>query len=378
MKIRTVLLGAVAGVAISGTAQAAHFNGWYLGLEGGANWVEDAKFTPFGTFGGIITHTDTARELALDTGWTVLATAGYGLYDSNFRVEAEFGYRHNEIEGSHPVGGGVSTPVPGSLRQFTIMANVVYDVPLTPKLSLSLGAGIGVDRASLEFGTAGNEDSDWSFAYQGLAGLGYAIGSQTDLFLNYRYLRTGESEYSGILSHRLDFEGFSNHALSVGLRYDLSPEDVPTPPAAVSPAPPPTPAHYIVFFGFNKCSITAEADRVLSEAAAAAKSSNSVSVTIVGHADTVGSAEYNQKLSECRANAAKSNLVGKGIPQDAISASGKGETELLVQTADGVKEPQNRRATIDLGIGQSCEGPHPDPTCACMRHDPPTCPGMSK
>ena len=65
-------------------------------------------------------------------------------------------------------------------------------------------------------------------------------------------------------------------------------------------------------------------------------------------ADTVGSPAYNQKLSECRANAAKSNLAGKGVPEGAISASGKGETELMVQTGDGVKEPQNRRATIDL------------------------------
>ena len=38
----------------------------------------------------------------------------------------------------------------------------------------------------------------------------------------------------------------------------------------------------------------------------------------------------------------------QGIAEDKISPTGKGETELLVQTGDGVKEPQNRRATIDL------------------------------
>jgi OOP family OmpA-OmpF porin len=103
-----------------------------------------------------------------------------------------------------------------------------------------------------------------------------------------------------------------------------------------------------VFFGYNKCNITAEADAVLSEAASAAKSSGSASVRIVGHTDTSGSNAYNQKLSECRANAAKTNLVGKGVSEGSISTSGKGETELMVQTGDGVKEPQNRRATIDL------------------------------
>ena len=86
----------------------------------------------------------------------------------------------------------------------------------------------------------------------------------------------------------------------------------------------------------------------MSEAASAAKSGGSASVRIVGHTDSVGSNSYNQKLSECRANAAKTNLVGKGVSDGSISTSGKGETELTVQTGDGVKEPQNRRATIDL------------------------------
>jgi outer membrane protein OmpA-like peptidoglycan-associated protein len=41
-------------------------------------------------------------------------------------------------------------------------------------------------------------------------------------------------------------------------------------------------------------------------------------------------------------------MVGKGVPAGAISASGRGEGELMVQTGDNVKEPQNRRANIDL------------------------------
>jgi outer membrane protein OmpA-like peptidoglycan-associated protein len=106
--------------------------------------------------------------------------------------------------------------------------------------------------------------------------------------------------------------------------------------------------NFVIFFGFAKCNITPEADAVLSEAAAAAKDGGGASVRIVGHTDTVGSPSYNQKLSECRAGAAKSNLVSKGVPDGAITTSGKGEGELMVQTADGVKEPQNRRATIDL------------------------------
>jgi OOP family OmpA-OmpF porin len=105
---------------------------------------------------------------------------------------------------------------------------------------------------------------------------------------------------------------------------------------------------FIIFFGFDKCTITPEADKVLGEAADTAKSEGTAKIQIVGHTDTSGSPAYNQRLSECRSNAARTNLVGKGIADGAITTSGKGESELMVQTADGVKEPQNRRATVDL------------------------------
>jgi outer membrane protein OmpA-like peptidoglycan-associated protein len=62
----------------------------------------------------------------------------------------------------------------------------------------------------------------------------------------------------------------------------------------------------------------------------------------------MGSNSYNQELSLKRANVVRDALRALGIAGDTISASGKGETELLVQTGDGVKEPQNRRATINL------------------------------
>ncbi len=69
---------------------------------------------------------------------------------------------------------------------------------------------------------------------------------------------------------------------------------------------------------------------------------------VVGHTDTVGSPAYNNALSMRRSGAVKDGLIGNGIPANAISTAGRGESELMVQTGDGVKEPQNRRATIDL------------------------------
>jgi outer membrane protein OmpA-like peptidoglycan-associated protein len=87
---------------------------------------------------------------------------------------------------------------------------------------------------------------------------------------------------------------------------------------------------------------------VVAEAAASAKAQGSARIVVVGHTDTVGSNAYNEALSLRRASAVKDELSRLGVSPDAISTSGKGESELLVQSGDGVKEPQNRRATIDL------------------------------
>ena len=71
-------------------------------------------------------------------------------------------------------------------------------------------------------------------------------------------------------------------------------------------------------------------------------------LTVIGHADRSGSPKYNQGLSQRRANTVKGALVAEGIPGGSISTSAKGESEPLVPTADGVREPQNRRVHINM------------------------------
>lgn len=114
---------------------------------------------------------------------------------------------------------------------------------------------------------------------------------------------------------------------------------------------PPAVMNFIVFFDFNKSSLTAEAQAVVTEAASAAKKGAITHVTIVGHTDTVGSHSYNQALSERRADAVKSALIAQGIAPDGIATSGRSYDDPLVPTGPGVREPQNRRAVITLGNG---------------------------
>jgi outer membrane protein OmpA-like peptidoglycan-associated protein len=103
-----------------------------------------------------------------------------------------------------------------------------------------------------------------------------------------------------------------------------------------------------VFFGHNLADLTPEALDVVKQAAAAAKSYGSSSIALVGHTDRSGSDTYNQALSMKRATSVKSALVTEGIAEAAIAIEAKGESSPLVNTDDGVREPQNRRVNITL------------------------------
>ena len=71
-------------------------------------------------------------------------------------------------------------------------------------------------------------------------------------------------------------------------------------------------------------------------------------VQITGHTDTVGSDDSNDRLSYERAVEIRAELVKQGLPVAAAKVTGRGERELLVQTADGVSEQANRRVEVIL------------------------------
>ena len=112
------------------------------------------------------------------------------------------------------------------------------------------------------------------------------------------------------------------------------------------PAPPPPPRSFIVFFDWDKSNIRADAQRVIEAATAYAKRRGFVRVNLAGHADRSGSAKYNMGLSLRRAAAVKAAFVKLGFSAGQISTVGRGESDPLVSTADGVREPRNRRVEI--------------------------------
>jgi iron complex outermembrane receptor protein len=137
----------------------------------------------------------------------------------------------------------------------------------------------------------------------------------------------------------------------VTLRYDFNAPSSPATPTAYVPPPvvapaPSVPKSYLVFFDFNKSDLTSQAVSIVDQAAHNAGPAKVTKLEVTGHTDTVGSDAYNMRLSRRRAESVAAQLEKDGIPSSEIEIIAKGKRDLLVPTADGVKEPQNRRVQI--------------------------------
>lgn len=105
-------------------------------------------------------------------------------------------------------------------------------------------------------------------------------------------------------------------------------------------------AKYIVFFDFDESTLNAGANSILDAAAEEAKGRSLTTINLVGHTDTSGSRAYNQKLSMKRASVVRDAMVARGVDANLLRVNHRGEEELMVDTADGVREPANRRTEI--------------------------------
>jgi OOP family OmpA-OmpF porin len=178
------------------------------------------------------------------------------------------------------------------------------------------------------------------FAYEGIVGVGYNIDSQWRVALEGRYL--GTTNANVVINGVNVGVNNSNIIAMVYGQYKFAP------PVASAPPPPPStaPPSFMVFFDWDSARLSEASLNVVRQASTAFKSKGSARIRATGHTDTSGPESYNMALSLRRANAVKDALVRDGVPAAAITVIGRGEAGLLVQTADGVREPQNRRVEI--------------------------------
>ena len=102
----------------------------------------------------------------------------------------------------------------------------------------------------------------------------------------------------------------------------------------------------LVFFDWDSANLSPQALGTVQRAADLFKANGNARITATGHTDTSGPESYNLALSLRRAHAVKDALVRDGVPAQAIVVLGKGESQPLAPTGDGVREPQNRRVEI--------------------------------
>jgi len=134
-------------------------------------------------------------------------------------------------------------------------------------------------------------------------------------------------------------------------------------PTPVTPTPTPTPVvpappkkvetislNASGLFDFNKATLKEEGKQSLGSVAGVLLErkydASKTKIIVVGHTDRIGSASYNQKLSEERAASARNYIVSKGVPENLITSSGKGETEPVTKPEDCKKVLKNRKKLI--------------------------------
>jgi len=372
-------------------ASAQPINGLYVGLGAGVDWHGDQRSVAGNTPSLSIALPGQPLNI-IGQGGLGKASVGYG-FGNGLRAELEGSYRQN------PVVKNVTGPVyDGDERQYSAMINAYYDFDLGLFLKPFVGAGAGVTvitwkpvnrifnfvgccgyfGSPVDYGankvdvTNLANDSGTSYSVQAMAGFSFPIAAVPGLSMSaeYRYFAAPHKvTFKNLLTIKPEtgngptqvgwgsttYSGHTDQSLVFGLTYAFDTARVAAPAAAAVPAPAPAtipavqPARsYLVFFDWDKADLTARAKQIIAEAAQSSAKTNTTRIAVAGHADTSGTAGYNQGLSMKRAEAVAAELVKDGVARTAISISAFGSTKLLVPTAAGVREPQNRRVEIVL------------------------------
>ncbi len=128
----------------------------------------------------------------------------------------------------------------------------------------------------------------------------------------------------------------------------LDPETVQKQFGQALSAQPQRPVSYTLYFNEGKDELTSESKLMVDKIKAELKRRTFPEITVIGHTDRVGNNTVNDALSLKRAEAVRRILVELGFSVSEIEIAGRGSRELLVPTGEGVAEPRNRRAEINI------------------------------
>ena len=341
----------------SGSARAQPVRGVYVDTGVGYAIPENTVTTPY------TTPTTSSTQFERRNGIMGLGAIGYG-FGNGFRLELEGNIRQNGF-------AGLSSTVPheasGNVQTYGAMANVMFDMDIgSPYIYPYIGAGAGYSWTHLDgvrnYALDGSDNlalsgTEGGFTWQAIAGASFPVPNTPGLSLTaeYRFIDVEGGETfsgtdttgAGTMPAALKLHNQMANVLLLGVRYTFGVTPPPMPAPAPVAAPAPAPARsYLVFFDWDKATLSDRAREIIHEAADNSMKVKYTAIEVNGYTDTSGTAKYNQGLSVRRAQAVAAELVRDGVPKSAIAIQGFGETHLLVPTGPGVREPQNRRVEI--------------------------------
>ena len=357
------LLLAASAIAITAGSAQAELSGPYLGA-------------------GILGSLQTDRTVSgaavgeLDTklGYGANAVAGYQ-FDTGIRIEGEINYRRNSADTFNNANSD------GRLNSWGLMGNLIWEYDNPSGIYPYIGAGLGGARVSANdfsnLGGAALDDSDVVLAYQGIAGVAFALNPRLSLTAEYKYFRTSDPEFENANNARVTMD-YANHSAVIGLRYRFGAAPAsaaqstvqqaalpvatrPQPPKRIAktvPKPAPLPVAqakaaaslrrtYVIYFGLDRADLTPEARKTVAEASQQAITDGTAVIELAGHTDRSGDADYNLALSKRRADNTATEIKRNGVSARLL-VKGFGETAPQVPTADGKYEPRNRRVEVVL------------------------------
>ena len=351
-----LLASTLPAAAQLGPPAAVNWGGPYVGLNLGGEWTRLGSSATIPATGGRVSQT------AHDTNITGGGQAGYNWQLNNFVLGVEGDFRGGGPSGSGRVGAANGGFVAGdnfnTSSSWNASARGRVGYAFGPALLYATG-GIAFADASMKANYVGGGSSSDSTVLMGPTaggGLEYALAPNISVGAEYRYTDYGHDHVN--LGRRATAAGLVPVTGNVSLREQAilakvnyhfgapPPPPAPLPAAMPAPPPPPAPKVFIVFFDWDKANITSDGMAIIQQAAAAYRSGGPVQIQVTGYTDRSGSPSYNQRLSERRANAVANALSQQGVPRNQMAVSGHGENDNRVPTADGVREPQNRRVEI--------------------------------
>jgi OmpA-OmpF porin, OOP family len=351
---------ALAAVMVAAPVAAHATDGWYGRADVGYSLDGGLDITAPLESASVANTLNGTAELNED--WNEHLGLGYA-FASGWRLEGEIGHRFNDLE---PHGLGLPTTDPslssGDVQVWSAMLNGYFDMNKGHTFQPYIGLGVGAAQVNANATSSLQhfDDKDTRIAYQAMIGTAISLGSQLALDIGYRYFTVPDLDFKGTgsLGAARSFEAdYDQHAATIGLRWQFA---SPPPPPAPPPPPPPEvvapvvqvcPAQdFKVYFEWDRSNLNAAAVDTINAAAARAKQCNVSTVRVVGYTDTSGSPKYNIGLSNRRAAVVRDALVAAGIPASLVATEGLGETNLDKATADGVREPLNRRTAVTISF----------------------------